>query len=231
MIAIESVLRSLLFYLIFYGGSAIYVLICGISLILGETVLRRMCESWSRYHRFCVERILGIKIVVEGQVPQVPMLVALRHESFFEAIDLPTLLPHPAIFAKAELLRIPLWGRLGGAYGMIPVERNRGASALRAMIAAVRRYEAAGRPVAIFPEGTRVPHGTAAPLQAGFAGIYKMLGQPVIPIAVDSGPLYHRKWKRRGSITYRIGEPIPAGLPRAEVERRVSDAINVLNRG
>jgi len=194
-------------------------------------VLQRRCESWSGYHRLCVTRILGIRVVVEGHIPDTPVLIAIRHESFFEAIDLPTLLPHPAIFAKAELLRIPLWGRLGQSYGLIPVERTRGASALRAMITAVRRYEAAGRPVAIFPEGTRTPHNTEAPLQAGFAGIYKMLGQPVVPIAVNSGPLYHRWWKRSGTITYRVGETIPAGLPRAEVEERVVAAINVLNRG
>lgn len=225
-----SVVRSLLFYVIFYGGSAFYVMLCGLSLLFGETVLRHMCESWSRYHRFCAVWILGIRIKVEGPIPQAPVLIAIKHESFFEAIDLPTLLPHPAIFAKAELLRIPMWGRLGKAYGLIPVDRERGASTLRAMIAAVRQYESAGRPVAIFPEGTRVPHDQHAPLQAGFSGIYKMLGQPVVPIAVNSGPLYHRRWKRRGTITYRIGEVIPAGLSRAEVEQQVTHAINALNR-
>ncbi len=227
---VGSIIRSLVFYLVFYSGSVIYVLLCAASLMFGAAALQRMCENWSGYHRLCVTWILGIRVVVEGLVPDEPVLVALKHESFFEAIDLPTLLPHPAIFAKAELMRIPMWGRLGATYGLIPVERDRGASALRAMITAVRRYEAAGRPVAIFPEGTRTPHDTVAPLQAGFAGIYKMLGKPVVPIAVNSGPLYHRRWKRRGTITYLIGETIPAGLPRGEVEQRVTDAINALNR-
>ena len=81
----------------------------------------------------------------------------------------------------------------------------------------------------IFPEGTRVPHGERRPLQSGFAGLYKMLGLPVVPVAVDSGPIYHRRLKRSGRITYRFGEPIPPGLPRAEVEERVREAINALN--
>jgi len=98
------------------------------------------------------------------------------------------------------------------------------------MVASARLFIAAGRPLAIFPEGTRVPHGQRVRLQAGFAGLYKLLGLPVVPVAVDSGPLYHRRLKRPGTITYRFADPIAPGLPRAEVEARVSDAINALNR-
>ena len=73
-------------------------------------------------------------------------------------------------------------------------------------------------------------HGTCPPLQAGFAGLYKLLRLPVVPIAVDSGATYHHIVKRPGLITYKVGETIPAGLPRHEVEARVHDAINALNR-
>ena len=99
------------------------------------------------------------------------------------------------------------------------------------MIATAKLRVNEGRPLVIFPEGTRVPHGKEPPLQSGFAGIYKLLGLPVVPIAVNSGPFYHRIVKQPGRITYRVGETIPAGLPRAEVERRVHRAINVLNEG
>jgi 1-acyl-sn-glycerol-3-phosphate acyltransferase len=97
------------------------------------------------------------------------------------------------------------------------------------MVAAAKRFSASGRPLVIFPEGTRVPHGAPAPLQAGVAGLYKLIGLPVVPVAVDTGPLYHRRWKRAGIVTYRFGEPIPPGLPREEIEDRVLAAINALN--
>jgi 1-acyl-sn-glycerol-3-phosphate acyltransferase len=74
-----------------------------------------------------------------------------------------------------------------------------------------------------------VPHGTRPPLRAGFAGLYKLLRLPVVPVAVDSGPVYQRLWKPRGTITIRFGEPIPPGLPREELEARVHAAINELN--
>ena len=175
------------------------------------------------------KRLLGIRVVVEGRLPESHTLVAIKHESFFEAIDVPNLIDYPAIFAKAELLRLPLWGWVARAYGLVAVERDQGAKALRAMIAAAHRLSAEGRPLVIFPEGTRVAHGDAPPLQAGFAGLYKLLGLPVVPVAVDSGLLYHRLWKRAGTILVRIGATIPPGLPRNEIEERVHSAINELN--
>ncbi len=187
------------------------------------------CERWSAAQRWGVEHILGIRLVIEGGLPEGPVLVAMKHESMFEAVDMPTLLPFPAIFAKVELLRLPAWGKAAARYGLVPVERDQGAKALRAMLAAARQLSSENRPLAIFPEGTRVPHGTRPPLQAGFAGLYKMLGTPVVPVAVDSGPLMRGFWKKRGTITYRFGEPIPAGLPREEIEARVHAAINALN--
>lgn len=224
-----TILRNLAFYIIFYGGSLFYVLGSLAALALGRKALIFVAAGWSTWHRICVTGLLGIRVRVEGELPGEGYLVALKHESFFEAIDLPNLLGRPAVIAKAELLRIPLWGQAGRIYGLIAVERDQGAKALRAMLGGARKLIAEGRPLAIFPEGTRVPHGREAPLQSGFAGLYKLLGLPVVPIAVDSGPLYHRRWKRRGTITFRIGETIPTGLPREEIEARVLTAINALN--
>ncbi|MCB2063748.1 MAG: 1-acyl-sn-glycerol-3-phosphate acyltransferase, partial [Novosphingobium sp.] len=60
--------------------------------------------------------------------------------------------------------------------------------------------------------------------------LYKVLGLPVVPVAVDSGPLYHRWIKRSGTVTYRVGETIPTGLARAEVEARLAAAIRPVAR-
>ena len=224
-----DILRSLIFYLAFYLGTVGYVFVALLTLALGPGAFPAVVNSWSGYHRGCARHILGIRLKLEGSLPPGPVLVAVKHESFYEAIDLPNLLPAPVIFAKAELLRIPLWGRAALRYGVIGVERDQGAKALRSMVASARALSGEGRPLTIFPEGTRVPHGTRPPLQSGFAGLYKLLALPVVPIAVDSGRLYHRTWKRPGTITVRYGEAIPPGLPRDEIEAGVHAAINALN--
>jgi len=229
-LGLGNALRSIAFCLHFYFWSVAM----GFSIPLfiwlgGRDGAIWICTRWSNMHRWGVEHILGVKIVIEGTVPSGPVFVALKHESMFEAIDLPTLLPFPAVFAKVELLNLPAWGKASAMYGLVPVERDQGAKALRAMVAAARTLSQQNRPLAIFPEGTRVRHGTRPPLQAGFAGLYKLIGLPVVPVAVNSGALLHGFWKRRGTVTYRFCETIPAGLPREEIEARVKAAINELN--
>jgi len=222
-------LRSVAFYLLFYPGTVLVLTLIAAQLALPGRAFVRSIMWWTRWHRWCVTRLLGIRVNIEGQAPEGPVLVAMKHESFFEAIDMPMLLKMPAVFAKIELMRIPIWGRAGYRYGLIAVERDQGAKALRSMVAAARERVAEGRPLAIFPEGTRVPHKASPPLQSGFAGLYKLLGLPVVPAAVNSGPLYHHAIKRKGTITVRFGEPIAPGLERAEVEAQVHAAINALN--
>jgi len=224
-----AALRSCLFYVLFYVGSAVLVIASVVAITARRAWLRPLVAKWGHWHLWCVRHLLGIEVVLDGVIPDLPVLIAVKHESFFEAIDTPRLFTFPAVFAKQELFSIPGWGYSALTYGLIPVARDKGAKTLREMIARAKERVAEGRPLIIFPEGTRVEHGTQPGLQAGFAGLYKLLKLPVVPIAVDSGATYHHVIKRSGRITYKVGELIPAGLPRAEVEMRVHAAINTLN--
>jgi 1-acyl-sn-glycerol-3-phosphate acyltransferase len=72
--------------------------------------------------------------------------------------------------------------------------------------------------------------GERPDLRPGFAGLYRALGLPVVPVAVDSGKLWQRGFvKPSGTIHFKAGDVIPAGLKRAEIEARVHAAINELN--
>ena len=224
-----ALIRSILYYPLFYGISAMLVVGASIALFFGAKALRTLVHWWTDWHRWCVNNILGIKVQIDGQLADGPVLYVIKHESFFEAIDAPTLLPVPAVFTKRELFDIPFWGYSAKVYGLIPVSRDGGASALRSMLAEAKSIVQQGRPLVIFPEGTRVPHGESPAMRSGFAGVYKLLKLPVVPVAVNSGPLYHRWIKRPGVITYKVGEMIPAGLPRDEAEAKVHAAINALN--
>ncbi len=222
-------LRNIAFYLTFYVGSIFCVIGAVLTAYLLPGKVRVFPDLWSRLHAWSCRNLLGIRIVETGTRPEGRAFYAIKHESFFEAINLPDMLDFPALFAKQELFNIPGWGTAASRYGVVPVARQEGAKALRRMIRALQPMKDSDRPIVIFPEGTRVPHGQRPPLQAGFAALYKLLDLPVVPVAVDSGPLYQRGLKRPGTLTIHFGEPIEPGLSRAEIEARVHAAINALN--
>jgi 1-acyl-sn-glycerol-3-phosphate acyltransferase len=226
-----SAIRTVLFTVIFFGGSLFHAVTAFVGSLTSPALMHWAVRGWSRYQYFCGKWLLGITVRIEGEMPDRPVLYAIKHESMYETIDMPRVFHRPSVVAKKQLFDIPFWGKAALAYGMIPVDRDGGAAALRDMLTRSRALLAQGRPIIIFPEGTRVVHGDAPPLQSGFAGLYKMLNVPVVPVAVNSGKLMPRNhWRRRsGVIIYKVGEEIPAGLPRAEVEARVHQAMNALN--
>ena len=224
-----AAIRTLIWFPMFYIGTALIVIVAMLIGSFSTSALKAIVRCWPIWHRWCGRFILGQRIAIEGEIPRGAAFVVMKHEAMFETIDLPYLFNYPAVFAKKELFDIPLWGFLARRYGLIPIYRDGGASTLRTMRATAKAAIEAGRPIILFPEGTRVKHGDSPPIHSGFAGVYKMLGMAVTPIAVNSGRL-RRGWVRLpGVVTYRVGAEIPPGLPRAEAEARVHSAINALN--
>jgi len=224
-------IRSLLFAVIFYTITPLYVLFGAIMSFLNEQGMQHVVAGWGQTHRFLCRIILRQKIEMHGTLPKEPILYVFKHESMFETIDLLCMFDSPAVIAKQELLDIPGWGWIAKRHGMIGIERTAGAKALRQLQKDAKSAVAAGKPICFFPEGTRVPHGETPPLRAGFAALYQILKLPVVPVAVNSGLVAprHSFIKKPGIVRYIVGETIPAGLPRDEAEARVHAAINVLN--
>ena len=225
-----AALRSILFALLFYPGTLLYVLVILASTAVSERAVRYWVHAWALFHYWLVQHVLGIRFVWEGKIPDGPYLIAVKHQAMVEAVDTLRFARSPVVVMKRELSNMPLWGKAARAYGVIGVDREAGAAALREMLVEAKKAAAGGRPVIIFPEGTRVPVGEAPPLQSGFAGLYRVLGLPVVPVALDSGRVWPRSFvKQSGTIRFKVGEIIPPGLKRDDIEARVHAAINALN--
>jgi len=226
-----NLVRSALFALFFFSGTVVFVLLAFPAASFGEQPLMRVAHGWARWHRWCARLLLGIRSQVEGVPPAGAVIVAAKHQSMFETIEILLVLDKPAVVMKRELADVPAWGWVARSYGIIPVDRTGGSATLRKMLKAARSAVARGRPIMIFPEGTRVDPGEQPPLQPGFAGLYRSLDLPVVPVALDSGRVWplHTYVKRPGVVRMRFGEIIPPGLPREEIEARVHRAINALD--
>jgi len=219
-------LRSALFNLAFFAWSALYSVLFAPALLLPRraSVFAQYCWAWTTI--WLARAVAGIDHRAEGleHLPDGPAIVAARHESAYETFAIYTHLDDPAFVMKRELLFIPLYGWHGLRTGQIGVDRSAGASAMRRMLKAARQVVADGRSIIIFPEGTRKPPEAPVELQPGIIGLYKTLGVPVVPVAVNSGRHWPRRsfLKRPGVIVLRFMPAIPPGLPRREFMDRLT---------
>jgi len=134
-----AVIRSAMYIVIFYTVSVFFVVTAFLAQWFSVPLMQWAVRGWSRWQYSCYRRILGINIKIVGALPQKPVLYAIKHESMFETIDMPRMFHKPAVVTKKELFDIPLWGPAARAYGMIPVDRNGGAGALRAMLVLAKK--------------------------------------------------------------------------------------------
>jgi 1-acyl-sn-glycerol-3-phosphate acyltransferase len=226
---LTALLRSLLYAVVFYPATLLWVVAGVPATLIGRGPTLALVLSWVDLHHWLAEHVLGIRIRVEGSIPPGPHLIAVKHQSMLETMVMVRLAHLPVIVIKKELADLPLFGRMTRRYGVIAVERSAGAKALRALVEEGRHALATGRPVIIYPEGTRVRVGETPDLKSGFAALYRALALPVVPVALDSGRLWGRGLVHRsGTVTVKVGETIPPGLKREEIERRVHAAINAL---
>jgi 1-acyl-sn-glycerol-3-phosphate acyltransferase len=222
-------LRSILFSVAFYVTTALFLLL-GSWLLLAP---RSWAMAGLRAHgRTCVwllEAICGTRMEVRGRdrLPSGACLVVAKHQSAWETFALVPLLRDPAIVLKDELKWIPLYGWFCVKFEHILVRRDKGASALKAMIREARAKAAAGREVLIFPEGTRRAPGAVPDYKPGYIALYEGLGVPCVPLALNSGYFWpRRQWLRLpGTIVVEFLDPVPPGLPRKEAKELVESRI------
>lgn len=178
--------------------------------------------AWMERH------ILGLdwQLIGRENLPEGPCIVAPKHQSAWETMKLHFVLRDPAIVLKRELMYVPIWGWYVFRAGAVPVDRGAGGKALRGMIRAAKEMAKAGREIVIFPQGTRVLPGQHETYKIGVAALYEGLKLPVVPIALNSGLFWPKRGtKRGGTVTMEILPPIPPGLGRETMMKRLEDEL------
>lgn len=224
------VLRSIAFN-VFYFGSTALLMIPGLAIrLFAPRQALRLAIFWAHMELLAARLICGIRVRVTGAeyLPREgAALIASRHESAFDTMVWLTLLPRACYVLKTELTRIPFFGGLVRPSGMIPVDRDGGATTMRQLMRDGLRAMAEGRQIVIFPEGTRGHSGTLLTLHPGVAALAFSTKLPVIPVWTNSGLLWGRRSFRKypGTIAIQVLPPLPAGLKRAELMARLETAL------
>lgn len=225
-----TALRSLAFNLFFLVFSLLLAVAYLPLLLLPPRFLWAGARFWIRGLYAALRLTCGLDSRIEGRerLPRGAGIVAAKHQSAWDTLVFMLILDAPVMVLKRELLRIPLFGWYLRHLDMLAVDRRGGAAALHDLLRQARARVEEGRQIVIFPEGTRTPPGTRRRYQPGVAALYRELGLPVVPVALNSGLYWRRRafTKRPGTIVLKVLPPIPPGLERAAFMRRLQTAID-----
>ena len=153
-------------------------------------------------------------------------IIASKHQSAYETLKLFIIFDKPAIIYKKELQWIPLWGLYLIFSKMIPINRGKTRAALNSIITNSKDVVESGRPIAIFPQGTRTKVGEKKPYKSGFMRLYEHYNLPILPIALNSGCFWGKNsfLKKPGLVTFKILPLVPAGQdPKAVLKQLEND--------
>ncbi len=232
-----TLLRSLLFNVAFLVWTALMSVGLMWMLLLPRNQMMAVVRWYLRSIAWLERTILDLHYEVRGRenLPATgSYILAAKHQSAWETMKLHAILGDPAVVLKRELTWIPTWGWYARKSRMIAVDRGARGRALTSMIENSKPVRDEGRPIVIFPQGTRVAPGTYRPYRVGVGVLYENLDLPIVPMALNAGLYWPRRSfiKQPGTIVVEILPPIPPGLSRAqamqELERRLEEATDRL---
>jgi 1-acyl-sn-glycerol-3-phosphate acyltransferase len=201
-------------FIILYGLPVTTVL-CIIAIIVsffshtGNSV-HIIARIWAKSILF----VSGIKVEVEGITnidPSKSYIYMSNHRSNF---DIPVLLGCLPIqfrwLAKAELFKIPIFGRAMSGAGYVKIDRSNRVSAFKSINQVAAKMKN-GVSVMIFPEGTRSEDGDVKPFKKGGFVMAVDTGAPIVPVILRGTRSIMAKGSWRinpGDVTLSIEKPI-----------------------
>lgn len=203
-----SLLVTAVFATFFLGLTVIIAALLGVKHREGD-IYGKVPRWWSTAVLWAVGvrvRVYGLERVSDGK----PYIFASNHVSWFDVPALAKVLPRYKFVAKAELFKVPIFGKAMRAVGMIEIQRENRKAAFGAYDVAAERIRA-GNSVVVFPEGTR---GHAYPLRPFKKGPFVLAiaaGVPIVPVILHGTIEIMPRgsiWAHSGTIDVHLLEPV-----------------------
>ena len=207
-------LRTILLFI----TAALATLVLGMSVIIAAMLGVKdrpggIFDNAPRWWSAAVLWAAGINVRVHGMeyaTSSEPHIFASNHVSWFDVPALAKILPHYKFVAKAELFKVPIFGKAMRAVGMIELQRENRKAAFGAYEVAAERIRS-GASVVVFPEGTRGHEYPLRPFKKGPFVLAIAAGVPIVPIIVHGTIEIMPKgslWAHPGTIDVHLLEPV-----------------------
>ena len=172
-------------------------------------------HTWTSWARWTARWMIGLRSEIRGEVPTGEVLIAAKHQSFFDIILIANALPRPKFIMKKQLIWAPIVGFYALRIGCVAVDRGKRGQAIKAMVEGVKSGAKEPGQLIIFPQGTRVAPGDKPPYKVGVGVLYQDLGAPCVPVACNVGVFWprHRIYRQRGLAVVEFLPVVEQGLP------------------
>jgi len=149
-----------------------------IAMYLFKNNVHKVIKIWMKFQIMC----LGIKIEQVGVLDESCEMVIMNHQSMLDIIVMEHLHSrHLAWVGKKEITDLFFFGNIMKMPEMISVDRENKAGLMKLIHDAKDRLDQ-GRPIAMFPEGTRSKGEKLLPFKAGSSMVATKLSLKVQPV-------------------------------------------------
>lgn len=232
--------RSLIF------NAAMYIVMPIVGILYFPWALVSPKGALAGCHRYCIvvmwmaRWMIGLKVEYRGTPPRDEVMIAAKHQSFFDVLAIFHAVPRGKFIMKSILKYAPVIGLYGLRIGCVPVDRGKRGAAITKMLADVKAGAASPGQLIIYPQGTRVPAGEKRPYKKGTGALYRELNQPCVPVAINIGDFWPKRgvYRKPGTAVVEFLDPIAPGMDPATfmalLEERIetaSDALSAEARG
>ena len=182
---------------------------------------------------FLARIICGLKVELRGQIPTGNVVIASKHQSFFDVILHAFYLKNVNFVMKQELTYFPIIGFYGKRLGVAPVRRGGKGKAVSQMLSGLERNDGDTQLV-IYPQGTRVAPGKVMPYKVGAAVVCQRMNRRCILAATNVGMYWpkHSLLRKRGTVILEYLDEVPSGLKTKSfvryIEENIENASNAL---
>tara|TARA_Y100000590_G_scaffold463233_1_gene629485 strand:+ start:3501 stop:4124 length:624 start_codon:yes stop_codon:yes gene_type:complete len=190
----------------------------------------KVLKIWAKVSQKILQYVCSIDYEVIGKenIPKSKVIIASKHQSAWETLNFIHILENmPIMILKKELLLIPFFGIYAMKFGNIAIDRKVGSSALKRMVEKAESTMTNNRPILIFPEGTRQDIDSNGKYKRGVLYLYKNLGIPCVPVALNSGKYWPKNTikKNPGKISIEFLNPIEPGLNDQDFMKKLQTSI------
>ena len=228
MMLVIQYIRSFIFIVQMYLALAAFAVFgLPLGILGGRMGAVAVARGYTHWVRMSARWIVGLRSEIRGEIPTGDVLIAAKHQSFFDILMIFSAVPKGKFIMKKELVWTPFVGWYAYLIGCIPVDRAKRGKAIKGMVDAAKNGRMQGGQLIIFAQGTRVAAGAKPPYKIGAGMLYRTLKMPCVPAATNVGVFWPRRsmLRKPGLAVVEFLPPIAPGLTVENYMDRIADEI------